>query len=194
MGTTWGYARVSTLDQNPALQVDALTAAGVPAAHIVVEHVSGAAKIRPAFDRLVAGLEAGDTLTVWKVDRLGRSTLAALETAQRLDQRGVRIVITTLGVDLTTPAGRLVFGVLCQIAEFERELTKERVIAGLAAAKVRGVALGRRHSLKPAQRREAAKMAADGRSYGEIGSALGVSRSVAFRAVQEERSKQESAV
>jgi len=183
----YGYARVSTQDQNPALQVDALQVAGVPPGNIVVEHVSGAAKCRPAFARLLDRLQAGDTLTVWKVDRLGRSTVTALETAQQLDERDVRIVITTLGVDLKTPAGRLVFGVLCQIAEFERELTRERVVAGLQAAKARGVALGRRHSLKPAQRREAARMAAEGRSYGDIAAALGVARSIAFRAVQMER-------
>src|SRR5690242_4513338 len=100
-GQNLGYARVSTDDQNPALQIDALRAAGVPEKHILVEHVSGAAAVRPKFTALTARLGAGDTLMVWKVDRLGRSTLGALETAQRLDAAGVRIVVTTLGADLT---------------------------------------------------------------------------------------------
>ena len=95
---------------------------------------------------------------VWKVDRLGRSTLDALQAAKDLDARGVHIVITTLGIDLKTPTGRLVFGVMCQIAEFERELIRERVIAGLTEARKRGVALGRRHTLKPHQRAEAVRM------------------------------------
>lgn len=118
-------------DQNPALQVDALKATGVPEANIVIEYVSGAAKDRPDFAKLLGKLKDGDTLTVRKVDRLGRNTVAALDTAEDLDKRGVRIVITTLGVDLKTPAGKLVFGILTQIAESERELTKERVNAGL---------------------------------------------------------------
>src|SRR5690348_10031978 len=102
MGQVWGYARVSTTEQNPALQIDALRVAGVPDKHIVVEHVSGAAAVRPKFTSLTARLGRGDTLTVWKVDRLGRSTLGALETARRLDAAGVRIVVTTLGADLST--------------------------------------------------------------------------------------------
>jgi len=187
MPEVWGYARVSTEDQNPALQVDALVAAGVPAGQVVVEKVSGAAKVRPRFAELLDRLGEGDTLMVWKVDRLGRSTLDALATAKRLDEAGVRIVITTLGVDLRTPAGKLVFGVLAQIAEFERELTVERVKAGLTAAKARGEALGRRRRLTSHQRREAARLVDEGRSYGEIAELLGVGRTVVWRAVREVR-------
>ena len=183
----WGYARVSTDDQTTALQVDALIAAGVPRENIVEEYVSGAAKHRPAFEALLAKLERGDSLVVWKVCRLGRNTLAALETARDLDARGVRIVITTLGVDLSTPAGRLVFGVLCQISEFEREQIRERVSAGMAAAKARGVHTGRKHSLNPHQRREAARMVEGGKSLNEVASIFGVHRSIVHRATQEAR-------
>jgi putative DNA-invertase from lambdoid prophage Rac len=184
MGRRWGYARVSTDDQATALQVDALKAAGVPAENIIEEKVSGAAKVRPAFQALLGRLEPGDELVVWKVDRLGRNTLDALQTAERLRAVGIGLVITTLGVDITKEAGRLVFGLMAQIAEFERGLIRERVNAGLKAAKARGQALGRKPRLTQHQRKEAARMAAEGRSYAEIAATLGVARSIAFRAVK----------
>jgi DNA invertase Pin-like site-specific DNA recombinase len=118
MPAVWGYARVSREDQALALQRDALEAAGVPGAHIVQEKESGVRQL-PVFDALLKKLNAGDSLVAWKVDRLGRDALAALTVARDLDARGVRIVITTLGVDSSTPAGRMVFGVLarfCQIS------------------------------------------------------------------------------
>ncbi|MBV8093163.1 MAG: recombinase family protein [Acetobacteraceae bacterium] len=185
MGQIWGYVRVSTEDQNPALQEDALAAAGVPAEHIVVERVSGAAKVRPLFAKLVERLGDGDTLMVWKVDRLGRNTLDALQTAKKLDEAGVRIVITTLGADLKTAAGRLVFGVMAQIAEFERELIRERVNAGLRAARARGKVVGRPNRLTAHQVREAVRMIEEGKSYAEAAATLGVHRSIVFRAVKE---------
>jgi DNA invertase Pin-like site-specific DNA recombinase len=133
---------------------------------------------------LLAKLRDGDKLVVWKVDRLGRSTLDALNTAKDLDARGVRIVITTLGVDLKTPAGRLVYGVLAQIAEFERELIRERVTAGIAAARKRGVAFGRRHTLRPNQRAEAVRMHfEEGKSIGAIAALFGCGRTVVHRAI-----------
>jgi DNA invertase Pin-like site-specific DNA recombinase len=112
-----------------------------------------------------------------------RSTLDALQVAERLRDRGVHIVITTLGVDLATPAGRLVFGVMAQIAEFEREQIRERVIAGMAEAKRRGEHCGRKHTLKPHQRAEAARMHAEGKSLGEIAALFGCGRTVIHRAV-----------
>src|ERR1700686_1296735 len=106
MGTTCGYARVSTEDQELGLQITALRAAGVPEANIVQEKASGkAGSDRPLYASLLARLTAGDRLVVWKVDRLGRSTLESLNTAKELDDRGVHIVITTLGIDLKTPGG-----------------------------------------------------------------------------------------
>ena len=151
-----------------ALQVDALKAAGVPEALVVEETIGGAKAKKPKLDALVATLQAGDTLVVWKVDRLGRSVLDALNLVQRLDEAGVRIVITTLGLDLRTPAGRLVLGMIIQIAAFERDLIIERTNAGLAATKARGTVLGRRHSLTAHQRAETARMVLDeGKSLGE---------------------------
>jgi len=130
---------------------------------------------------------------VWKVDRLGRNTLDALQAAKRLDEAGVRVVVTTLGVDLKTPAGRLVFGVMAQIAEFERALIRERVHAGLRAARARGRALGRPRSLTPHQAREAARMVAEGKSLGEAAATLGVGKSVVFRAVREAGARAQAA-
>jgi DNA invertase Pin-like site-specific DNA recombinase len=182
----YGYARVSTEDQELGLQVAALIDAGVAQKDIVKEKASGKEGAdRPKYVELLAKLRDGDKLVVWKVDRLGRSTLDALNTAKDLDARGVRIVITTLGVDLKTPAGRLVFGVLAQIAEFERELIKERVAAGIAAARKRGVAFGRRHTLPPNQRAEAVRMhREEGKSIGAIAALFGCGRTVVHRAIK----------
>jgi DNA invertase Pin-like site-specific DNA recombinase len=117
IGQIWGYARVSTEDQELGLQITALRDAGVPEKHTVREKASGkAGSDRPLYAKLLEKLNDGDRLVVWKVDRLGRSTLDALQTAKALDARGVSIVITTLGIDLKTPSGRLVFGVMSQIA------------------------------------------------------------------------------
>ncbi len=185
MGTTWGYARVSTEDQELGLQITALRAAGVPEANIVQEKASGkAGSDRPLYASLLARLTAGDRLVVWKVDRLGRSTLESLNTAKELDDRGVHIVITTLGIDLKTPGGRLVFGMMVQIAEFERELIRERVKAGMADAKKRGIHTGRKHTLRPHQRAEAARLHnEEGKSIGKIAALFGCGRTVVYRAI-----------
>ena len=189
MAAMWGYARVSSQDQELGLQIAALREAGVPEACIVQEKASGrAGSPRPAYTALLARLGAGDRLVVWKVDRLGRSTLDALQTARELDARGVHIVISSLGVDLKTPAGRLVFGMMAQIAEFERELIRERVTAGMADARKRGVHTGRRNRLKPHQRAEAARLhLVEGRSLGEVAALFGCGRTVVFRAVHAAR-------
>jgi putative DNA-invertase from lambdoid prophage Rac len=194
MGQVLGYARVSTGGQDVALQVDALRAAGVPDANIVSETISGVKAKKPHLDGLVGKLKAGDSLVVYKVDRLGRSVLDALNLVQRLDEAGVRIVITTLGVDLKTPAGRLVLGMMIQIAAFERDLIIERTNAGLAATKARGTVLGRRHSLTSHQRAEAARMVLDeAKSLGEVSQLLRVGRTIVHRAVVEARAARASA-
>ena len=179
----FGYARVSREDQELALQIDALTTAGVEPERLVKEKLSGVAE-RPRFTKLLVDLQAGDGLVVWKVDRLGRNTIEVLQTARDLDQRGVRLVITTLGIDTKTPAGKLMFGILAQLAEFEREQLIERTRAGLEAAKRRGKRLGRPPALTMMQARQAAQMVSEGKSYGEVADMMNVSRSMAFRAVQ----------
>jgi DNA invertase Pin-like site-specific DNA recombinase len=189
---TYGYARVSREDQELALQVDALVAAGVAPGNIVKDKMSGVAD-RPRFSKLIEKLAKGDTLVTWKVDRLGRSALATMRTFKELDDRGVRVVITTLGMDTGTPTGRLMIGILSQLAEFEREQIIERTNAGLEAAKRRGKKLGRKPLLTCMQARQAAEMVRDGKSYGEIADTMAVSRSVVFKTVRMVNAKAEAA-
>jgi DNA invertase Pin-like site-specific DNA recombinase len=186
---SYGYARVSTEDQHLDLQRNAMLDAGVPPENIVADKMSGT-KQRPLFDVLVERLQAGDKLYVWKVDRLGRRASEVQRVAEGLTERGVHVIVTTLGVDLATPAGKLVFGALCQIAQFERETLVERTNAGLAAAKRRGKKLGRQFALDQHQRAEAARMVADGKTYGEVAAMFRVSRAAAFRCVARAKAEQ----
>jgi DNA invertase Pin-like site-specific DNA recombinase len=185
----FGYARVSREDQELALQVDALTAAGVEPGRLVKEKLSGVAD-RPRFRKLLASLGAGDTLVTWKVDRLGRNAVEVQQTVRDLDERGVRLIIATLGIDTKTPAGRLMFGIMSQLAEFEREQLIERTKAGIEAARRRGKRIGRPPVLTTVQARQAARMVAEGKSYGEIADVMNVSRSAVFKTVRRVNAKQ----
>ena len=186
MGIMYGYARVSREDQDLALQLDALHAAGVPAANVAQDEASGA-KERPALDKLVASLGEGDSLVTWKIDRLGRTLSGLVLLVDELRAKGVRLVILTLGLDTATPAGRMILGVMASLAEFERAQLIERTIAGIAAAKRRGVHTGRPHTLTAHQRTEAARMASEGKSCGDIAAHFNVSRMSAWRAIQERK-------
>jgi|ERR1700735_622424 DNA invertase Pin-like site-specific DNA recombinase len=186
MGIMYGYARVSREDQDLALQLDALHAARVPAANVVQDKASGA-KERPALDKLVASLGEGDSLVTWKIDRLGRTLSGLVLLVDELRAKGVRLVILTLGLDTATPAGRMILGVMASLAEFERAQLIERTIAGIAAAKRRGVHTGRPHALTAHQRTEAARMASEGKSCGDIAAHFNVSRMSAWRAIQERK-------
>ncbi len=148
MGTTKkagkkvGYVRVSDKDQTEALQVDALRAEGCK--KIFKDHgVSGGKVDRPALNALMGELKAGDTLTVWKLDRLGRSTIHLLQILSDLQERGVEFHAITQGIDTRTAVGRMIYGQLAVFAEYERNLISERTKAGMAAAKARGVHVGR---------------------------------------------------
>jgi DNA invertase Pin-like site-specific DNA recombinase len=132
-----GYARVSTRDQNPQLQLNALEQAGCNA--IYEEKVSGAAKKRPVRDQVLLQLKAGDTLTVWKLDRLGRSAVDLLDVVSILERRGVRFRCLTQPIDTSSPTGRLFLTFLAGFAEFERELMRERVRAGKERMKAEGL-------------------------------------------------------
>ena len=135
-----GYARVSKADgsQSLDLQRDALQAAGVDAAHVYHDVASGVRDDRPGLDSCVRALRTGDVLVVWKLDRLGRTLVHLVNTVQDLSTRDVGLrVLTGQGaqIDATTAAGRLVFGIFAALAEFERELIRERTLAGLTAAR-----------------------------------------------------------
>jgi len=136
-----GYARVSTRHQNKALQLDALEDAGCERTY--TEEVSGAAEERPTLEECMATLREGDTLVVWRLDRFGRSVSDLTEKMRTLEDLGADFVSLTEGIDTTTPQGRLTFHIFGALAEFERELARERTMAGLQAARERGRTGGR---------------------------------------------------
>ncbi|MEZ5898510.1 MAG: recombinase family protein [Hyphomicrobiaceae bacterium] len=141
-----GYVRVSDDDQTQDLQIDALVVAGCEV--IYADHgVSGACTHRKGLDDVLASLTAGDTLVVWKLDRLGRSTVHLLQLLDQLRARGVDFIAITQGIDTTTAVGRMLYGQLTVFAEFEREQISERTRAGMAAAKRRGKHVGRPYKL-----------------------------------------------
>ncbi len=136
-----GYARVSTGEQNPALQFDALAAAGCD--QIFTDHASGVLTSRPSLDQVLASLRAGDTLVTWKLDRLGRSLSHLIQVVAMLEARGVSFRSLSEAIDTRTASGRLLFHVMGALAEFERALISERTRAGMAAARSRGALIGR---------------------------------------------------
>lgn len=144
-----GYARVSTEDQDLTLQRDALIKAGVPPHRIYEEKASGASDDRPAFLATFRALRRGDTLVVWKLDRLGRRLSRLISTIERLKEKGVHLRVLTEAIDTTTPTGILMFHIIGAFAEFERNMGIERTKAGLAAARARGRVGGRRRTITP---------------------------------------------
>lgn len=175
-----GYARVSTLDQDPALQHDALTASGCD--RIFVDKASGKLASRPALDDLLQQLRPGDTVVVWRLDRLGRSLRHLLETVAGLEERGVTFVSLTENINTSTPGGRLVFHLFGALAEFERDLIRERTAAGLAAARARGRVGGRPTVWTPDKAKAAQAMQVTGEhDVASIARALGVSRASVYR-------------
>src|SRR5438309_11667183 len=136
-----GYARISTDEQTLALQEDALHQAGCE--RLFRDVASGAKAERPGLSKALEQLRAGDTLVVWRLDRLGRSLRHLIDTLTALDTRGVGFKSLTEQIDTTTPGGKLIFHVFGALAEFERDLIRERTNAGLAAARARGKKGGR---------------------------------------------------
>ena len=141
----YGYARVSTDDQELDLQIDDLKKAGCNEANIYSEKVSGAKSDRPALDACIASLKEGDTLLVWRLDRLGRSMPHLVTLVEELRERGVGFRSICDGViDTTSASGELIFNIFSSLAQFERRLTQERTRAGLKAARARGKKGGRK--------------------------------------------------
>ena len=139
-----GYARVSTADQNPDLQIDALVAAGVPRDRIYYDQASGSNAERPQFDLMMRDARLNDIIYVWKLDRLGRSLRQVLNTFWELENKGAKIkVLTEAWFDTTSPMGVFTLQVMGAFAELEKALIRERTVAGLAAAKARGRVGGR---------------------------------------------------
>lgn len=177
-----GYARVSTLQQDEALQHDALLAAGCQ--RIFVDKASGKLESRPALDDLLEQSRPGDTVVVWRLDRLGRSLRHLIDVVQELQKRDVTFASLTEQIDTSTPGGRLIFHVFGALAEFERDLIKERTSAGLAAARARGRVGGRPTVWTPDRLAAAVAMQASGQhDVSSIARALGVSRASVYRAL-----------
>lgn len=178
-----GYARVSTDEQNLALQTDALEVAGC--VRIFTDKLSGSRLDRPGLADALSHLRSGDTLVVWKLDRLGRTVRQLVEFVARLNQNGVEFRSLTDGIDTTTPAGRFFFHMMAALAEMERDLTRERTMAGLAAARARGRNGGRPPALSAKQLIQARHLIQHpDQSMAEIAATLGVSRSTLYRALR----------
>lgn len=177
-----GYARTSTDDQTTALQLAALKKAGCDAIH-EDKGVSGALSQRPALSRCLAALQSGDTLIVWKLDRLGRSLRDLIALLDDLKQRGVKFQSLTEAIDTETPTGRAMWQMIGVLAELERSLITERTRAGVKAAQSRGVKFGRKPKLSPAQIDHARQQIQHGRRVQDVAALLNVDRVTLYRAL-----------
>jgi DNA invertase Pin-like site-specific DNA recombinase len=174
-----GYARVSTRDQNLALQRDALRAAGCD--RIYEDTISGTRAKRPGLAKALDQLRDGDTLVVWKLDRLGRSVKDLLDFAGGLKDQGIGFVSLTDSIDTTTASGRFFFNVMASLAQMERELMIERTQAGLQAAREQGRIGGRKRIMTDAKIRSARKLLSQGTPPKEVAASLGVSVPTLYR-------------
>lgn len=183
-----GYARVSTQDQHPEAQTDALTAAG--AEKLYVDRASGTLASRPQLDAALSYLREGDVLLVTRLDRLGRSVKNLKDVSDDLQARGIGLRATTQGIDTTTPGGRLFFHILAAIAEFEHDLIVERTKDGLAAARARGRNGGPRYKMTKAKIAQARRMY-DDQTYTvqQIADTLGVSRPTIYRYLERDQTQ-----
>lgn len=178
-----GYARVSTQDQNPELQVDALKKSGCE--KIFQEKKTGKLRERPELSQCLRTLRAGDTLVVWKLDRLARSLKDLVEIVQGLNEREVGFKSLTESIDTTSSGGRLVFHIFGALAEFEHSLIRERTIAGLEAARARGRKGGRKPSMSDSDIRKASAMLSDPDiTKKEVAEHFGVSRTTLNASLQ----------
>lgn len=183
MGRLLGYGRVSTADQDLALQVDALRGAGVAEENLFTDVVSGARADRPGLSALLAVATAGDTIVTWRLDRLGRSVLHLADLAEQLRARGIWLRSLSDGVDTSTTVGRLLYGLLSALAEFERETIKDRVRAGMAAARRSGVHCGRSATLKAEHVADARLRLAAGQPARSVARFFRVSEATLYRAL-----------
>lgn len=177
-----GYARVSTIDQDPALQLDALAAAGC--AKVFEDCASGARADRAGLRSALEYVRDGDVLIVWKLDRLGRSLPHLIETVTSLATRGVGFRSITEAIDTTTPGGRLVFHLFGALGEFERDLIRERTRAGLAAAVARGRKAGRKPVVTSEKLARARTIIAKGLTVREAATRLKVGKTALYDALR----------
>lgn len=181
------YARVSTSDQSLDLQLDAAERAGC--GKVFTDTISGAKSTRPGLDECLTFLRPGDCLVVWKLDRLGRSLRHLIDLMADLESRGIGFKSVQESIDTTTPGGKLVMHVFAALAEFERDLIRERTKAGLAAARARGRRGGRRNLLNGKKLELARQLRADrSMSIDEACRILGCSRATFYRSTSDQQS------
>lgn len=179
-GTRVGYTRVSTVAQTLDQQNAALSEAGVN--RVFSDIMSGARDDRPGLKALLDYVREGDTVVVWKLDRLGRNMIHILQTVKELTDCGVTLVSTSDGIDSSTPAGRMMIGVLGSLAEYERELIKERTALKRAASRANGTKFGRPRKVTDNDHIATAKrMRDDGHMAKDIAKYLGISRATLYR-------------
>mgnify|MGYP000041146150 FL=1 len=173
-----GYARVSTIHQDPQLQLNALEGYGCE--RIYQEQSSGANRARPELAQLMKALRAGDELVVWKLDRLCRSVSHLINICEQLDEVGATLVSITDNIDQSTPAGKALLVIMGTIAEMERELIRERIMAGVEARKQKGLPTGR-PTIDDTKIRTARALINDGETYAEVARMIGISRSTLYK-------------
>jgi DNA invertase Pin-like site-specific DNA recombinase len=178
-----GYARVSTLDQDTGLQLDALAAAGC--VKVFEDHASGARADRVGLRQALDYVRDGDVLIVWKLDRLGRSLQHLIETVAGLEKRGVGFRSITEAIDTTTPGGRLVFHLFGALGQFEKDLIQERTRAGLAAAKARGRKGGRKPVITADRLERARAIIGKGLTVREAAVRLKVGKTALYEALRQ---------
>ncbi|MCG7605414.1 recombinase family protein [Halomonas sp. MM17-34] len=175
-----GYARVSTDDQDLSLQRDALQQSGC--AEIYADTISGTKTDRPELTNCLRALRQGDTLVVWRLDRLGRSLKHLVEIINDLEKRGVRLESLTESIDTSTASGRMIASIFATLAEYERNLIRERTIAGLKAARARGRKGGRKPVLGPKEKREIEALLLDPKiTVKDVAERYGVSRNTIYQ-------------
>lgn len=182
-----GYARISTADQSLAPQIDALKAAGC--GEIFEDCVSGAKTDRLGLDQALDHLRSGDTLIVWKLDRLGRSMSHLIDTVRDLDQRGIGFKSLTEGIDTTTSGGTLVFHLFGALAQFERDLIRERTRAGLSAAAARGRKGGRKAVVTAEKLKRAKMLIESGLTVREAAARIKVGKTALYDAINADISR-----
>lgn len=174
-----GYARVSTADQSLQLQLDALKEANCK--RVFSEKISGSRNSRPGLDEALSHLRHGDTLVVWKLDRLGRTVKGLVDLVVDLEKDGINFRSLTDGIDTTTSAGRFFFHVMASLAQMERELTLERTKAGLAAARKLGRIGGRKRIMTESKIKSARKLLSSGYAPKDVAKDLGISVATLYR-------------
>jgi len=175
-----GYARVSTVDQNPELQRQALLAAGCE--RIFTDKVSGAAVIKPGLEDAIRHMRAGDTLCVWRLDRLSRSLTELLHMSERLQKQDFGLLSVTEAIDTTSPGGRLFFSIAGAFAQFERDVIRQRTLEGLAVARAAGKKSGPKPKVTAEQWNEIEPRIASGQlSISKAAKILGLNKSTVSR-------------